>query len=347
MRYNAYFVRLETPQDVFQGSVQLDGQSLPASFRRLAGDLFMVQFTNQAEFTFRQRLELKNARGAFTVLLPVLSQYNQRKLRRMGEALSDIEGREFIQIVPALLAVDNFLDLEGLLHFFSLERSQAVEALTALELALRLKVINLNYLFVTSWEHYAASLEAMETVLRQAYEGRERTVKFARLEKAVGAPQESIFFRYLLRKCSQEFPCRVLPQALVFSQLPLSAEEKTRIAEIEKALRTNKLPLFTFENVQKNTPFTVKQINDALWAMLNEGTFLQLDERHFIFSDEYAKIINRLKKFARNQGDVLTFDDLRGLTGYSRKYLIVLFEYWDRQHITCRIGNRRKILLGS
>ena len=134
---------------------------------------------------------------------------------------------------------------------------------------------------------------------------------------------------------------------MVFSQLPLSAEEKTRIAEIEKALRTNKLPLFTFENVQKNTPFTVKQINDALWAMLNEGTFLQLDERHFIFSDEYAKIINRLKKFARNQGDVLTFDDLRGLTGYSRKYLIVLFEYWDRQHITCRIGNRRKILLGS
>ena len=81
--------------------------------------------------------------------------------------------------------------------------------------------------------------------------------------------------------------------------------------------------------------------------MLNEGKFLQLDERYFIFSEEYAKIINRLKKFKRNQGDILTFDDLRDMTAYSRKYLIVLFEYWDRQNITCRVGNQRKILLGA
>ena len=61
--------------------------------------------------------------------------------------------------------------------------------------------------------------------------------------------------------------------------------------------------------------------------MLNEEKFLQLDERYFIFSDEYNKIINRLKKFKRNQGDIMTFDDLRTMTSYSRKYLIVLFEY--------------------
>lgn len=347
MRFNAYFVRLAHPQAVFQGNVALDGQSVAASFRRLDGDLFTVHFKSQAEFTFRQRVELKNARGAFTVLLPVLSQYNQRKLRRMTEVLAGIEGREFRQIVPALLTVENFLEMEGLLHFFSLERRQAIEALTDLELTQQAKVINLNYLFVTSWEHYLSSLAAMEKALRQAYDGRERTVKFARLEKAAGVPQESVFFRYLLKKSSQEFPCRILPQALIFSQLPLNDEEKARIAEIERVLRANKMPVFTFENVQKNTAYTIKQINDGLWTMLEEGKFLQLDERHFIFSEDYAKIINRLKKFKRNQGDILTFDDLRTLTGYSRKYLIVLFEYWDRQNLTCRVGNRRKILLGA
>lgn len=186
----------------------------------------------------------------------------------------------------------------------------------------------------------------MERVLRKAYENRERTVKFSWLEKAVKVPQESVFFKYLLKKISQDLPFRILPMAVVFSKLPLSEEEKVRMAEIEKALRGNRQLIFTIENVQKYTSSSLKQINDALWYMLEEEKFLQLDERHFIFSEEYNKIINRLKKFKRNQGDIITFDDLRVLTAYSRKYLIVLFEYWDRQTVTCRVGNKRKILLG-
>ena len=346
MRFNAYFVRLTHSQAAFQGNVQIDGKNIPASFRGVGSDLFAVHFKNQVELTFRQQVEFKNARGSFSVLLPVLSQYNQRKLKRMAEVLAGIEEKSIPQIVPALLTVENFLEMEGLLYFFSLERHEVVDMLTELELAQEAKVINLNYLFVTSWRHYQESLAAMEKVLRQAYDSRERIVKFTSLEKAVKAPQESVFFRYLLKKNSQEFPCRILPQALVFSQLPLSEEEKARMVDIEKVLRANKLMIFTFENVSKNTTFSLKQINDALWTLLNEEKFLQLDERYFIFSEEYAKIINRLKKFKRNQGDILTFDDLRDMTAYSRKYLIVLFEYWDRQNITCRVGNQRKILLG-
>ena len=221
------------------------------------------------------------------------------------------------------------------------------EVLTELELDRKLKVINLNYLFVTSWDHFLQNLAAMENGLRLAHEGRERTLKFAQLEKTVKIPQETVFFKYLLKKCCQEFPCKVLPGALIFSKLPLMDEEKTRMADIEKTLRANKLQVFTIENVQKNTAYSLKQINDALWYMLDEEKFLQLDERHFIFSDEYSKIVNRLKKFKRNQGDILTFDDLRTITSYSRKYLIVLFEYWDGHNITRRVGNKRQILLGA
>lgn len=347
MRFNAYFVRLDHSQDAFQGNVQVGGQTLAASFRRVGANLFTLHFKGQVELAFRQTVEFKNFRAGCTVLLPVLSQYNQRKLKRLGEILAGIEAMDFRRVVAALLTVENFLELEGLLFFFSLERQRAVEALTGLELAREAKVINLNYLYVTSWEHFRESLAAMEAVLRQAYEARERTVKFSRLEKAVRVPQESVFFRYLLRKCSLEFPCRILSQALVFSQLPLSDEEKARMADVEKVLRANRLPVFTFENVSRNTAYTLKQINDALWTLLNEGKILQLDERHFAFSEEHGKILNRLKKFKRNQGDILTFDDLREITGYSRKYLIVLFEYWDRQGVTCREGNRRRILLGA
>lgn len=317
------------------------------SFNKISDDLFAAHFKNQVEFNFRQEIDFKNVRGHFTVLLPVLSQYNQRKLKKIAEILKSIQDKTFKEILLDLLTVENFLEVEGLLYFFSLERRGVTEVLTELELARQLKVINLNYLFVTSWEHFMQNLAAMENGLRQAYEGRERILKFSQLEKTVKIPQETVFFKYLLKKCSQEFPCKVLPNALIFSKLPLNDEEKTRMADIEKILKANKLIIFTIENVQKNTSYSLKQINDSLWYMLEEEKFMQLDERYFIFSEEYNKIINRLKKFKRNQGDIITFDDLREITSYSRKYLIVLFEYWDGQNITRRVGNKRQIQLGA
>jgi hypothetical protein len=347
MRFNSYFVRLAHSQDSFSGNVQIADQSVGVNFRKIGGDIFTVHFKNQVELHFKQKIDFRNTRGSFTVLLPVLSQYNQRKLKRITELLQVIEEKDFREIVLSLAGVENFLELEGLLYFFSLERREAVEVVTGLELASQVKVINLNYLYVTSWEHFLQNLAAMEEVLRAAFENRERTVKFARLEKAVKIPQESVFFKYLLKKCSQEFPCKILASALIFSQLPLSAEEKACMAEIEKAMRANKQLIFTFENVQKNTAFSLKQINDALWYMLDDEKLLQLDERHFMFSEEHNKLINRLKKFKRNQGDVLTIDDLRTLTSYTRKYLIVLFEYWDGQNITRRVGNKRQIMLSA
>jgi hypothetical protein len=347
MRFNAYFVRLSHSQDSFSGNVRIGDKSAGADFRKISGDFFIVHFKNQVELSFRQELDFRNTRGSFTVLLPVLSQYNQRKLKKIADLLQGIERKNFKEIVLALMGVENFLEMEGLLYFFSLERREAVDVLTELELSRRVKIINLNYLFATSWEHFLLNLSAMEGALRAAYENRERTVKFARLEKTVKIPQESVFFKYLLKKCSQEFPCKIMAGALIFSQLPLSAEEKACMAEIEKVLRANKLPIFTFENVKKNTSYSLKQINDALWYMLEEEKLLQLDERHFIFSEEHGKLINRLKKFKRNQGDIMTIDDLRSLTSYTRKYLIVLFEYWDGQNITRRVGNKRQILLSA
>ena len=160
------------------------------------------------------------------MLLPVLSQYNQRKLKKIAEILKSIQDKTFKEILLDLLTVENFLEVEGLLYFFSLERRGVTEVLTELELARQLKVINLNYLFVTSWEHFLQNLAAMENGLRQAYESRERILKFSQLEKTVKIPQETVFFRYLLKKCCQEFPCKVLPNALIFSELPLNDEEK-------------------------------------------------------------------------------------------------------------------------
>ncbi|MCX6557063.1 MAG: SelB C-terminal domain-containing protein [Candidatus Aminicenantes bacterium] len=347
MKFNAYFVRFSHPQASFSGVVQLDGENVKANFKRIDNDLFVVYFKNQVELRFLQKVAFKNTRSMLGVLLPVLSQYNQRKLKKISEILSLIEMQTFGQIICALLAVEKFLAVADLLHFFAVERWAAIAVLTELEIAQQVKTISFNDLFVTSWSHYSQNLASLEDVLRQAYENREKMLKFSQLEKVIKVPQTAIFFRYLLRKCSQLFPLKIVASAIIFSQLPLAADEKERMAGIEKVLKTNKLPVFTIENVQKNMSFSLSQINDALWYMLNEDKLLRLNERYFIFSDEYNKIINRLKKFKRNQGDIIAIDDLRAMTSYSRKYLIILFEFLDEQNITQRIGNKRKILLGA
>jgi len=346
MKFNSYFVRLFHPQTSFSGNIQLAGENIQANFKKIDGDLFVIYFKNQVELKFLQNVNFKNAKSPLRVLLPVLAQYNQRKLKKISEILALIESRSFDRIICELLTVEKFIEVETLLHFFTVERWAAIAVLCELEIAKQVKTISFNDLFITSWYHFSQNLTALENALRQAYENREKTLKFSQLEKAIKVPQASIYFRYLLRKCSQMFPLKIVPGALIFSQLPLAAEEKERMAEIEKVLRTNKLLIFTLEDVQKNTPFSPKQVNDALWYIVNEDKLMRLNERYFIFSDEYNKIINRLKKFKRNQGDIIAIDDLRNITSYTRKYIIILFEYLDGQNITQRIGNKRKILLG-
>jgi hypothetical protein len=347
MKFNAYFVRFFHPQKDFSGNIQLAGDNVQVNFKKIDGDLFVIYFKNQVELAFQQKIAFKNSKSSLQVLLPVLSQYNQRKLKKIGEILALIDKQSFSQILLALLNVEKFLEVGTLLNFFAVERWAAIAVLTELELAEQVKTISLNDLFITSWDHYSQNVAAMENALRLAYENREKTLKFNQLEKIIKVPQTALYFRYLLRKCSQMFPFKLLANALIFSQLPLAAEEKERMAEIEKVLKTNKLLIFTIEDVQKNTPFSPKQINDALWYIIHEERFMQLNERYIIFSEEYNKIINRLKKFKRNQGDIITIDDLRNLTSYTRKYIIILFEYLDAQNITQRVGNKRKILLSA
>ncbi len=311
--------------------VQVDGENIQANFKKISGDLFVAYFKNQIELKFLQTVNFKNAKSSCCVLLPVLSQYNQRKIKKVSDILAQIDKRTFDQIIIDLLTVEKFLEVENLLNFFKVEKWAAVAVLTELETSKQVKVIAFNELFVTSWEHFSQSLAALENALRQAHENREKTLKFSQLEKIIKVPQTALYFRYLLRKCSQMFPLKLHAGALVFSQLPLALEEKERMVEVEKVLRTNKLMIFTIEDVQNNTSFTSRQINDALWYQVSEENFMRLNERYFIFSDEFNKIINRLKKFKRNQGDIISIDELRRLTSYTRKYIIILFEYLDGQ----------------
>ncbi len=345
MKFNAYFVALRHPQSVFSSTVLVAGQPLPATFRQIAPGLFSMHFVQQLALRRADAVTLRKANGALPLLMPVLSKYNQRKLKKLAQLLQPEAPPTFIAAVQTLLTVEKFLEGERLLPFFSIDAAQAIPELLNLEVERRVKLIDVGQLALVSWPHCLELQHELADMLLASYGRREKTIPLARLERALKVPAESRLFHYLLHQQQEAMPFKIIDGSLVLQKLPLSAEEKTQVADVERLLKKSHLPVFTLEDIMKGGAFTSKQANDAVWNMLDAGTIVRIADRYFIYADELARIINRLKKYKRNQGDTIDINDFRELTALSRRYIIPLFEYLDAQKITQRQDNVRRILL--
>ncbi|HVG29971.1 MAG TPA: selenocysteine-specific translation elongation factor [Pyrinomonadaceae bacterium] len=83
-----------------------------------------------------------------------------------------------------------------------------------------------------------------------------------------------------------------------------------------------------------------------LQLLIDDGTLARVSADLFIHRDALAGLVERLRAYASAHEperliDVATFKDLAGV---SRKYAIPLLEYFDRERVTRRAGDRRLIL---
>lgn len=347
MKFNSYFVRMTHSEQCFSGNLQIAQEIVPAQFRKIGPDLFIVFFPNQVELMYLQAIPFKSGQTSLRVLLPVLGKYNQRKLKKLGELFAAGGLASFEEAVAQLLKIDKFLGADELLDFFSRDKTEAVLLLLRMEIDQKIKIITPQHLLVTSYAHCEESLAELKSIVGQSYENRIKSIRLTDLEKRLKIPHSTIFFKYLLRSFQDDLPFKIVQGTLILQKLPLSDDEKGLIVQIEKGLKKNKLVVFTFEDVVKFSGLNSTQVNDSLWYMQNEERIVSVSDRFFIFAEELNKIINRLKKFKRNQGELIDFNSFREMTSLSRKYLIVLFEYFDSKRLTQRLGNQRKILVSA
>jgi hypothetical protein len=137
-------------------------------------------------------------------------------------------------------------------------------------------------------------------------------------------------------------------EKIVFQRLALSETQQGSLDAIENLLQTHKVSIFSIENIlHLSEDLNYKDVNATLWFMVENNQAIQLNEKFFILTEDLNKIINKLKKYKRNQGDMIDIQAFRELTQYSRKYIITLFEYFDAHQITEREDNKRRILLGA
>lgn len=355
MKFNGYIVRLKQRENIFTGSLITSGKTVSANFKKIGKELFAANFKNQVEFKFLEKAAFKNKNKEILVLLPMISAYNKRKLTKISKFLSPHihnthkpftpEGEEKNQLVLDLLTVEKFLKVQDLLDFFSTTRDQMIRFLVEEEIRKTIKIINFTDLFITSYENFQDYLKELNTIFTDCYTSRIKTITLSEIQSTLKLPESPLFLKYLLRYLTHHFSFKILKDKILFQALPLTDTEKNSLVEIETILRKNKISIFSIESVTKNSSLLYKEVNNSLWFLVETGQVVQLNETYFIFGDDLHKIVNKLKKYKRNEGEMIDIKAFRELTLFSRKHIIPLLEYFDNQRITQRIENQRKILL--
>lgn len=83
-----------------------------------------------------------------------------------------------------------------------------------------------------------------------------------------------------------------------------------------------------------------KLARHVLDAMAGSGELVRLDGQNLMDPEFYQKALDGMTEIVDRQGQI-TLAEFRDLIRASRKYAMIILEYWDRQHITVKIGDAR------
>ena len=79
--------------------------------------------------------------------------------------------------------------------------------------------------------------------------------------------------------------------------------------------------------------------------ILDSGELVKVSEEFYFERTVIDKLITAVREYAATTADrTIDVTNFKGLAGVSRKYAIPLIEYFDRQKITQRVGNKRIVM---
>ncbi|NPA40583.1 MAG: selenocysteine-specific translation elongation factor [Thermodesulfobacteria bacterium] len=126
-----------------------------------------------------------------------------------------------------------------------------------------------------------------------------------------------------------------------FKYIDAEQREKLKKEVEEKFLREGLTPR-DFEDVLLDFKEKYKAVKELSQALLREGTLVKLTDKLVFHRKVLEDVEKRVIEFFKKNKE-MSLSDFRGLfdVKISRKYLIPLVEYLDKQKITLRIGDKR------
>ncbi len=91
--------------------------------------------------------------------------------------------------------------------------------------------------------------------------------------------------------------------------------------------------------------FTRQNARKYFQLFLDSGEIVKVTEEFYFERSAINELLDRLRQFAAASGDrLMDVPKFKEIAGVSRKYAIPLIEYFDRERVTARVGDKRKIL---
>ena len=172
--------------------------------------------------------------------------------------------------------------------------------------------------------------------------GISKELLFARLP--VRIPQK--LFNFVLERLSRS-GIIVIDQDLIRSsdhKITLGKAEKAICKEIEKILISSGLKPPHLKDITAKISGTPEQQKDVISWMINDGILVKVKDDLIFHRETLMDLKVKLINYLTQHGEISP-SQFKELAGISRKYAIPLLEYFDREKVTLRVGDFRKLRL--
>jgi selenocysteine-specific elongation factor len=125
-------------------------------------------------------------------------------------------------------------------------------------------------------------------------------------------------------------------------RIHLREEEKAVTEKIKRLLGNNPLAPPDLKQIEKDLGIGRAKLTEVIRVMERERSIVRVATDLYFLPDCVDKVKGVLYKYLSDNGEI-TAATFRDLLGSSRKYTIALLEYFDREGITVRIGDARRL----
>ena len=125
-------------------------------------------------------------------------------------------------------------------------------------------------------------------------------------------------------------------------RVQLGGQEKTLMDKIKKILGEQPLAPPDLKEIEKQAGVPRNRLNEVIRLLEREGSVVRVTTDMYFLASSITQLKQTLKKYLSEKGE-MSAASFRDLIGSSRKYTIPLLEYFDRDGLTIRIGDIRRL----
>jgi selenocysteine-specific elongation factor len=149
-------------------------------------------------------------------------------------------------------------------------------------------------------------------------------------------------FQLLLLEMEKEGALKVRAQAVTLRDFEPGpdTEQKKQIQQIRHVMAESAYLPPSWPDLSRTMGFDETKGTEFLQYLLRTGELVKVAEDLYFQKDILREIIAKVAAYIKEKGEI-TVGELRDLLKTSRKYALPLLEYFDREKLTRRVGDKR------